>query len=275
VGAVRRLIVLVALALAAAPAAAAAPIRAHASFDHATVEFGAPIHARVSVEAGPAVRAGSVRVTDRLAPLTTVSPQRFRRAGNVIEATRVVTCSTAPCVAAGGVATPKLAPALVTAALADGRTVQISAPWPPLTVRGRVSSADLGKQQPPFRSSAAPPPPTYRIAPTTLARLLDGAAIVAGLAALALLAVQAGRWSRRRARAVPVDQFERALRLAREAETRPAPDRRRAAGLLARLLDERHTRLAGSASELAWARPQPDAGALASLVGDVERERQE
>jgi hypothetical protein len=274
-GAVRPLIVLVALALAAAPAAVAAPLRAQTSFDSATVEFGAPIHARVSVVAGPAVRAGSVRVNDGLTPLTTVGPQRIRRAGNVIEATRVVTCSTAPCVSAGGVATPKLAPALVTAVLADGRTVRISASWPPLTVRGRVSSAELRKQQPPFRSSVAPPAPTYRVAPKTLARVLDGAAIALGLAALALLVVQARRWSRRQGRTAPVDQFERALRLAREAEARPAPDRRRAAGLLARLLDERHARLAGSASELAWARPHPEAGALESLVGDVERERPE
>ena len=40
------------------------PLQAHASFDSATVQFGSPIRARVSVVADPTVRAGSVRVTD-------------------------------------------------------------------------------------------------------------------------------------------------------------------------------------------------------------------
>jgi len=276
-GALRRAVVLavvVALAAFGAHAAVAAPLQVRTSFDEADVQFGAPVHARVSVVLGPAVRTGSVRVTDDLAPLTTVSPRRGTRAGNVIEATRVVTCITAPCVAAGGVVTPKLAPALVTAVLANGRTVRVAAPWPALTVHGRVSGADLGRAQPPLRGSVAPPAPTYRVAPSTLAWLLDGAAIVLGLAALALLVVQARRWWSRRHRDTPTDQLEQALRLAREAEARPAPDRRRAAGLLARLLDDRHEHLAGSASELAWAKPQPEAAALESLVGDVERERQ-
>jgi hypothetical protein len=274
VGAVIRLISLAALTLAVvAPAAAAAPLRAQASFDAATAQFGAPIHARVSVVADPSVRRSSVRVVEDLAPLTTVSRQRVRRAGNVIEATRVVTCVTAPCVAASGVARPKLAPAVVTAVLTNGHTVRIAASWPSLAVRGRVSGADLRLTQPPFRAPVAPPPPTYRIAPGTLAWLLDAAAIVLGLAALTLLAVQMRRWHRRRRRGARTDELERALRLAREAETRPPPDRRRAAGLLARLLDERHAPLAGNASELAWAEPPPPHGALDSLVGDVERER--
>jgi hypothetical protein len=142
-------------------------------------------------------------------------------------------------------------------------------------VRGRVSGTDLTRAQPPFHASVVPPAPTYRIAPNTLAWLLDGAAVVLGLAALALLVVQARRWSRRRSRGARPDQLERALRLAREAEARPVPDRRRAAGLLARLLDERHAPLADSASELAWAKPKPEPEALESLVGDVERGRGE
>jgi hypothetical protein len=272
-GTMRTTIALVVLALVGAPAAVAAPLRAQASFDAATVQFGAPIVARVSVVTGPTVRAGSVRVNDALAPLTSVSPQRLRHVGGVVETTRVVTCISAPCVAAGEVARPRLAPAVVTATLANGRTVRVAAAWPRLAVRGRVSSADLRQAQPPFRASVVPPAPTYRVAPGTLAWLLDGVAVVLGLAALALLAVQARRWSSRRRRGARTDQFERALRLAREAEARPAPDRRRAAGLLARLLDERHAPLAGSATELAWAKPQPEPEALESLVGEAERER--
>jgi hypothetical protein len=43
--------------------------------------------------------------------------------------------------------------------------------------------------------------------------------------------------------------------------------------LLARLLGERDVPLAGDASELAWAEPQPEPEALESLVGEVERGR--
>ncbi|HZO62677.1 MAG TPA: hypothetical protein VFB35_06810 [Gaiellaceae bacterium] len=257
-----------------APAAtAAAPLRVHTSLDTATVRFGAVIQARVTVTAGPGVRTSSVRVVGGLAPLTTVSPRRVTRAGSTIETTRAVACITAPCVADGGVARPKLAPARVSAVLTDGRTVRVAAAWPPLAVRGRVTSADLKKRQPPFRASVVPPPPTYRVAPSTLARLFDGAAIALGLGALGLLGLQTRRRARRLRAGAPVDELERALRLAREAETRPVPDRRRAVGLLARLLDEGRAPLARSASELAWAKPQPEPDAVESLVGDIEQER--
>lgn len=272
-GPLKRLLVSVVLVGVVVPSAAAAPLRARASFDDATVQFGEPVHARVSVVAGPNVRAGSVRVTDDLAPLTTLALQRTSRAGNVIEATRTATCISASCVAANGLATPTLAPATVTAVLASGRSVQIRVPWPRLTVRGRVTAADLGRAQPPFQASTVPPAPTYRAAPSTLAWLLDGAAIALGLAAAALLVVQARRRSRRRDRGVEGDELGRALRLVREAEARPVPDRRRAAGLLARLLGERDDALAGTASTLAWAEQQPDPAALESLAGDVEREK--
>ncbi|MDX6527465.1 MAG: hypothetical protein QOI43_2976, partial [Gaiellales bacterium] len=58
----------------------------------------------------------------------------------------------------------------------------------------------------------------------------------------------------------------------REAESRPPSDRRRALGLLARLLDPRDRRLSVEASELAWAEPEPERAALATFVADVERE---
>jgi hypothetical protein len=66
--------------------------------------------------------------------------------------------------------------------------------------------------------------------------------------------------------------LERALALAREAERRPTPDRRRALGLLARLLGSRDPNLAGAIDELAWSAPAPTPDALAKLVNRVERE---
>jgi hypothetical protein len=262
------------LAAAFAPAATAAPLKARAAFDDATVQFGDVVHTRVTVVVDASVRAASVRVVDDPAPLTTVSLPRTSRAGNVIEVSRDAICVTSACVSDSGVTTPRLAPALVRATLKSGRTVQVAVQWPQLTVRGRVTGGDLGRSQPPFRASLLPPAPTYRTSPGALAWLLDAAAIALGLAAAGLVLLQARRWMRTRGRAAPADELERALRLAREAERRPPPDRRRAAGLLARLLGERNAALAGSASDLAWREPQPEPGALESLVGDVERGRE-
>ena len=69
----------------------------------------------------------------------------------------------------------------------------------------------------------------------------------------------------------PLTGLERALALAREAEQRPPPDRRRALGLLARLLGPRDPRLAGAADDLAWSAPAPTSDELAELVTEVER----
>ena len=90
---------------------------------------------------------------------------------------------------------------------------------------------------------------------------------------IAVAAHEARRFAqRRRGRAAEGGELERALRLAREAESRPPPDRRRALGLLARLLGTRDGRLAGAASELAWAKPQPEREAMSGLVAEIEHE---
>jgi hypothetical protein len=69
----------------------------------------------------------------------------------------------------------------------------------------------------------------------------------------------------------PLTGLERALALARAAEERPTPDRRRALGLLARLLGSRDPRLAGAADDLAWSAPAPTSDAVADLVTQVEQ----
>jgi hypothetical protein len=270
----KRFVLVVVLAAVLAPVAVAAPLEARAAFDDSTVQFGDLIHTRISVVVDGSVRAASVRVVDDPAPLTTVSLPRTSRVGDVIEVTRDAICLTSACVSDTGSATPKMADALVSATLKDGRNVRLSVPWPQLTVRGRVTGGDLGRTQPPFRASLVPPAPTYRTAPSALAWALDAAAIVLGLGAAGLVLVQMREWMRRRARAKPADELGRALRLAREAERRPPPDRRRAAGLLARLLGERDPALAGNANDLAWAEPPPEPEALETLVGKVESGRE-
>jgi len=216
-----------------------------------------------------------LRIVDDTGPLTPVAEThttRTTRAGTlVIDVAGSFTCLSGSCVAANGNAMPALPPVTVTALTTAGQTVRATTRWPLLQIRGRVSTADLARSRPPFRADTTPPPTSYRIAPSTLSGLLDALAAVLALAAALVLA--RGLRVARRTRTVPVaGELERALRLAREAESRPPADRRRALGLLARLLGPRDRGLSGTASELAWARPEPERASLASLVSDVERE---
>lgn len=269
-----------AVALAAAAwtgSAAAAPLVVRASFDAPVVQFGDPIRTHVVVLLDSTqVRTSSVHVVDDAGPLTPLSAPRTTRTTRsgtlVIAISRLFSCIASSCVAAKGDARPALPDVTVTALTKDGKTVQASASWPVLQIRGRVSAADLARSRPPFRANTTPPPPTYRITPSSLAWLLDGLAVVLALAVAGLALTIALRLSRRGTGAPAASELERALRLAREAESRPPADRRRALGLLARLLDKRNRRLAGTASDLAWARPDPERESLATLVSDVERE---
>lgn len=260
----------------AAVPAAASPLTVRASFDSSTVAFGAPVRTRVVVLADPAaVDPRSVRIVSNLGPLTVFGAARTSLAESggiaVVTLEREAGCLAAACVATRGDATPALPRVTVSARSRSGETLHASATWPALHVRGRVTAADLAKARPPFRVDRALPVPSYSIAPSTLSRLLDAAAVVLGLAALTLAASAAIAFTRRRRRAPPVDELRRALRLAREAESRAPADRRRALGLLARLLAARDSGLAGAARELAWSKPPPQTEQLAELVGDVER----
>jgi hypothetical protein len=143
--------------------------------------------------------------------------------------------------------------------------------WPTLSVRGRVSASDLAASTPPFQADTAPPAATYRIAPGALATLLDVVAALCALVSIGLAGWQANLLMGRR-RPQP-GALERALRLTREAEGRPASDRRRALALLDRALgrDQR----AGAARRLAWSEPVPEPHELEDLVSEIEQRRTE
>jgi hypothetical protein len=271
------LVVLAAGVFVSAASAEPPPLAVRATFDAPTVRFAAAIRARVVVVLDATrVDPDSLRIVDDLAPLTSLSPGRTTRTtrGDTITVTlvRTFSCLSSSCVSPRGDATPALPQVRVTVATLRGETLGTKATWPTLHVQGQVSRADLGRSPPPFRADTTPAPPSYRLAPSTLAWLLYGVAVVLALAGAALAVHEARGLARRRRGEPTVDELERALRLAREAENRPPPDRRRALGLLARLLDRRDRRLSGAASDLAWAEPEPEQAALATFVADVERE---
>jgi hypothetical protein len=261
----------------AAAAATAHPLTVRAVFVPGVVEFGDAVTARIVVTLDRnSVRTSSLRVVYGVAPLTQLGRTRERDVNR--GGTQIVTyelraaCLTDPCVAAS--ARRSIAPAAVHAVVTrtTGAALHATAAWEPLTVSGRVTAADLSAASPPFRVDTTPPAPSYRLRPSLLGALLDGAgailvACAVGLAAAALLR------ARRPSHPAQTDELTHALELARAARTRAEPDRRAALGHLARLLARRGTELAPAADDLAWSRPAPTPDSLTELVEDVERER--
>lgn len=255
-----------------------APLVVRASLDPTQVELGDPLTARVVVllDRG-AVRLETLRLGNSLAPLTELQPGRLQRSsrGRLLSVTLTIhaACLGNACIARVTDTPVRLAPVTVRVASRTGRILQATARWPLLHVRARVTTADLVARRPPLRADTAPPPLTYWIAPGTLAPLLEATAGLLLFSGIALAALEALAFVRRRwLRAEDVDVLTLALRRAREAEARPPTDRRRALAQLARLLDRKHGRLAEAASELAWSEQQPSGDVLAELVAEIERE---
>jgi hypothetical protein len=253
--------------------APAAPLTVQATFDRTVVGFGDRVNTSVVVLLDrKRVDPARVQVTENLAPLQPLAPVQATRTthGRLVTLTYDIpaACLDDACLSLHGPKRLLLAPVRVDAGAASS-----GATWPALSVRGRVVGTDLIPNTPPLRADVAPPPVRYRIAPGTIADLLEFAAVVLAAAGIAL----AGRqlWTlqqARRRREAGLSDIELALVLAREAETRPPADRRRALGLLARLLARRDDRLAGAARDLAWSEPAPTTDALSDLVTEVERE---
>ena len=257
---------------ASAPAVApTAAVEVAASFDPAAPQFGDRILARVVVALDTRrVRPQTLRLTDDLGPLTQLGAAETSRLtqGSLELVTVVVpvSCLTAPCVGRSGLAKVGLSRVHASVRARNGRTARATAAWPTLSVRGRVTESDLTAPTPPFEADTTPPASTYRIAPGTLGTLLNVLAVLCALGAIAFAGWEAHlRIERRRRQPAALEQ---ALRLTREAERRPAPDRRRALALLAHALarDQRSS----TVRRLAWSEPVPEPHEIEELVSDIE-----
>ncbi len=250
-----------------------APVTVRASLDRETVEFGDVVTAAVTVFVDrDAVRSSDVRLRENLAPLTQLGRTRVTLTTRgrllTINYTARASCLDQRCI--GKASTKRIV--LPTVVVDVSRHGTSKASWPPLGVRARVSQADVVRPHPPLRSDATPPPVSYRFEPSRLALVLELAAAVLAVAGVLLAGATAMGLIRRRRRVRRLTELERALALVREAEQRPPPDRRRAVGLLARMLGSRDARLAGAADDLAWSAPPPTPASLSQLVTQVERE---
>jgi hypothetical protein len=239
----------------------------------ASVPFADRVTLRVTVTADrDAVDASTVRIVAPVTPMTQLGPARVTRARRgdteVVSYEVTAACMEQRCVDAKGARALELRPVLVSADGDDG-VVRAGSSWPRLTVRGRTP-ATVRATTSEFRTDLDPPRITYRVDPDRASALLLVAAALLALTGIALGGVRATRSIRRR-NDVPLTELERALLLARESERRPPPDRRRALGLLARVLGSREQTLAEDASTLAWSAPEPTVESVSLLVDDVSR----
>jgi hypothetical protein len=252
----------------------------HASFDRLRIDFADRLLARVVVRLDRRrVDAARLKIRQSLFPFTPAGPvetTRTTRGRVLVVTTQIpVTCVQETCLTDRPKNTRvfRFGAVRVTAADHSGRELTAKTSWPEISMQRRVSEDEARTRPPPFRAYLAPPPPNYRVSPSLLAILLEiAAAVLAGagvlVAGLSFVAVRRARLPRRK----QLDELERAIAYAREARARPAEDRRKAAGLLARLLGTRHGPLAGSAERLAWSRPVPSPDAIGELVTTTEQE---
>lgn len=255
----------------------ARPVTIRTSFAPPAAGFADEVVARVVVVLDRrAVRLSTLRVQVDLAPLSLTGPRRETRVTRgrttIVRIETPAACLSERCLAPSG--TRSVAPAPVRAEVrrADGPLVSTDMPWTPLQIAGRVAPTVAAAATPTFLADTAPPSVTYSADPTRLALVFDlaGAALVGAGSALAAAATLS-RGRRRRCEGMR-EPLEQAIALARAARSRPAPDRRSALGLLARLLARRDPALARTAADLAWSRPPPGPDALERVVDAVERE---
>jgi hypothetical protein len=252
------------------------PLTVNVSFDPPAVQFGSRVVAQVVVLADrDAVDTSQLRVTEDVAPLTPLGKTRVTRTNRgrlaVITYAIPAVCMSEGCLAKTGSKELRLPPARVAAPRRSGGNLHAADAWPLLSIGSRVDAADLKASRPQFRGDTSIPAVTYRIAPGSLSLLLDIVAAVLAAAAVGFAVWQAVVIRKAR-RPDTRTALERALALVREAETRMPEDRRRAVGLLARVLGRQDDALARTAGDLAWSEPAPGPDDLAVLADRVGQE---
>jgi len=247
------------------------------SFEPPVVQFGDPLTLHVAARFdNRVVLPGTFRLTSSVAPLTQLGPTRTERTRRghltVVSVSIPSVCVVEACVKRPGETRIHLPVVSGHVTGVDGRVRAVRATWPPLLIGSRIVSSDLSRASPPLRADTAPAPPTFRIAPSRLALLLDVLSVLLAATGIWIASRQVLALARRRRAAVDVDQLDIALRQVRQSESRPAPDKRRALGQLARILDRRELEHADATNDLAWSRPAPTTEGVSELAGVIESE---
>jgi hypothetical protein len=270
--------VIVGLALPAAPHAASPALSVQASLQPSTARFGDPVMARVSVSVDRRlVDPGTLRIKTNFAPYTVleaIEPTRSDRGAFTALSYRFeLDCLELRCVSGKVDWHPRLANFEVSALSREGRRLVRSQPWPLLTIHSRTNGANANSAS--LREQVGPPPVSYRVRPTTLFVGSIAGAVTLLFAALAIVGHEVRRSRRRRLseqRERALSLLEYAIFLAREAASRPVPDRRKALGLLGRSLrGVGQPELASAAVSLAWSPSRPSSASTEEIVKLVQQ----
>ena len=264
-----RLFAAVVVALVLVPAAHAAPLVVRTSLDPGTVLFGAPATATVTVVADPAVvDPDTIRIEADVAPFRRLGTSVARDGRLIVGRTRIA-CVSDLCRPRDGLRPVRLPPVQVSAS-GSGGPVAVSADWPPLLVAPRVP-ADASAGEPEWQVDTRPPALTARIDPGTLSLLLWLLTTALALVAAALVAREVHR-ARMRTHEARTTELAAALAAVRASAQAPEPERRRAVGVLAKVLDRVDGDHAVTAETLAWSEPGPEPERVLELADEVERE---
>jgi len=236
--------------------------------------FGEHVQAVVEVLADTSrVAPGSVVVVPGLAPLVVLGTQRAEESGGGLARVTVnveVVCDAEACVPLSGPRSVRPGAVLVRARGRDGKPLTAHATWPALRVVSRLTAADLGPAEPPFRIPSQALGATYRVAPRRLEAVLFAGAALLALVALALMGSAVRRRARSARAPAPLTLAE-AIAGVRLAKSGDAPGRRQALERLARTLGPaRGEGPAGAARALAWGRSQPSPEAMEAVAAQAE-----
>jgi hypothetical protein len=271
---------LVACAVAALPAAARTTASTPALTVRAWIQpqparFGEHVQARVEVLADSRrVQPGSVVVVPGLAPLVVLGSQRASEGAAGVA--RVVVrleavCDADACLPLKGARQVRPGAVLVRARGRDGAALTARATWPALRVVTRLTAADLGPAEPPFRVPSQALAPTFRVAPHRLEVVLFAVAALLAVTALALVGSALSRRRRRERQPAPLTVAD-AIAAVRAAAAESTPRRREALERLARMLGPAADDGPGAtARALAWGRPAPAPEAMEAVAAAAEQ----
>jgi hypothetical protein len=255
------------------PVASAGPPAIDASIDRASPLFGDPftyvVEARFSSDA---VAGDAAQVVADPGPFAVLEPPQTERSIRgeevVVTVTQRLACLSIACVPTGAARTVWLPRPSVDV----GGAVETAAPVV-VHIGARVAEAAVNAGEPQYRTATELPPPTTRIEPGWGAALFALAGSLLAVAGIGLAGYGILHTTGRAARGRDPNHLARALRLLRESSRRAPPDRRRAAGLLARLLATGggDATLASRAQLVAWSRPDPSPHDAEELADRAQR----
>ena len=260
-------------------ASAAAPLTVQTSVSPHSIYVADVVTARVDVffDRGD-VDPGSVQVTAGFGPWQQLRAVRTAAAHSSAGEHRTwwftVACFSIGCLPNPNAVRKLSFPLLtVSARTTKGAKVSVRAPWPSVNVAARFPEPNLHALVT-LGTDTQPPPPSFRIRPSLLVAVLRVLGIVLVILALAAAGLEVVRRRARRGAGETTSPLLRTLAIVRGAQRDPVDDRRRAVGLLARVLvgepAAAGTTLASAASEVAWSGAEPTPDELEEIARKVE-----